>query len=346
MVVGAGVAGLTFARELRSHGVRPLVLERARGVGGRCATRRVDGQPVDHGVAYLHGRTRRFLAEMDAVVNAGSIPDWPRVRDGDGSPCRPEAFERGERRLALAEGVSRFAKHLARDLDVRLETHVVSMRAGATDSSAKEPGWELALASGEIVRARAVALALPAPSAIRLLRTDASLPVTITSLLPLLELVHFVPCLTVIARYAQGTPAPDWDASFPRTSAAIHSILHDSSKRPEGAPLVLVLQARPAFSRARLEDAATGWTQALLEEAAALHGPWIARPESVQSHVWRMARVDPGSELSRPIAVRLDGGEVLGFAGDGFHEAGGIEGAHLSGLALAARFNEMLAPCR
>ena len=49
VVVGAGVAGLQCARRLRDAGLQVVVLDKARGVGGRVATRRVDGQPVDHG---------------------------------------------------------------------------------------------------------------------------------------------------------------------------------------------------------------------------------------------------------------------------------------------------------
>jgi renalase len=53
--------------------------------------------------------------------------------------------------------------------------------------------------------------------------------------------------------------------------------------------------------------------------------------------------VAAGSELAQPVAVRLDGGAALGVAGDGFHAAGGVEGAYLSGLALAERFLERVA---
>jgi len=65
-----------------------------------------------------------------------------------------------------------------------------------------------------------------------------------------------------------------------------------------------------------------------------------AKPELVQAHIWHHARVDGPSRLAAPILVRLDGGAALGLAGDGFHRAGGVEGAYLSGLALADRLME------
>jgi len=337
VVVGAGVAGLALARELRARGRVPLVLERARGVGGRCATRRVDGQAVDHGVAFLHGRDPRFLAALDGLGAAGAIPDWPRVTEGGGVPCQPAAFDGRERRMALATGVSGFAKHLAGGLDVRLEANVEALRLAADPDRA----WEVRLATGETLRTAVLALALPAPSALALLAAMDAPPPAVAALLPVLELVRTLPCLAVIARYPEGTPAPPWEMSLPGGSAAIQAILHDSVKRSAPARLTLVAQARPGWSRSHLDEPRDSWSRALLEEAAVLHGGWIARPELVQAHVWSRARVAAGSELAGPPAVRLDGGAMLGLAGDGFHFAGGVEGAYLSGLALAARLAGM-----
>jgi hypothetical protein len=53
IVVGAGVAGLTCARELRRAGVEVTVLEASDGVGGRVRTDVVDGYLLDRGFQVL-----------------------------------------------------------------------------------------------------------------------------------------------------------------------------------------------------------------------------------------------------------------------------------------------------
>jgi renalase len=331
-IVGAGIAGLTLARALAARGEPPVVLERSRGIGGRCATRRLDdGQPVDHGVGYLHGRSERFCAELAALGAEPGIVSWPRSRSGRGLPCQPEAFEEGVFRFAPSAGVNRLAKHLARGLDVRLESEVVSLQL---DSGQR---WTLALGSGGTIRARTLVLAQPIPSARRLLEDIEDVPAGVASLFPLLDLVLTLPCLAVIARYGESVAPPAWDVSLPESSASIHTILHDSSKRPGQRRLVLVVQARPGYSRQHIGQPAADWTRALLDEAASLHGAWVREPEHVQSHAWHHARVDAPSRLAAPILARLSGGAVLALAGDAFHAAGGVEGAYLSGLALADR---------
>lgn len=339
VVVGAGVSGLSLARELRARGRTPVVLERAAGVGGRCATRRVEGQSVDHGLAFLHGRSTRFLAELAGVRDSTWIHDWPRVREGRGVPCQPRSFDATDTRVAPERGVSSFAKRLAIGLDVRLDSRVEALTV-APPNSRQARRWDLRLASGERFEAKTVALTMPAPSVLGLLRPlDTPVP-AVAALLPVLGLIRVLPCLTVIARYAAGTTIPPWEASYPSEGDAVHTILHDSSKRAGGSRLVLVIQARPRFSRAHLNDPTESWTRALLDGAATLHGDWVRTPDLVQSHTWRHARVSSGSELAGPLVAALDGGATLGIAGDGLHAAGGVEGAYLSGIALAARLTE------
>ncbi|MGW6918657.1 NAD(P)/FAD-dependent oxidoreductase [Kitasatospora sp. NPDC054939] len=54
VVVGAGLAGLTAARELTGHGLTVQVLEATDRIGGRTATRELDGFRLDHGIHLLN----------------------------------------------------------------------------------------------------------------------------------------------------------------------------------------------------------------------------------------------------------------------------------------------------
>lgn len=327
LIVGAGVSGLSCARALSEGGREVLLLERARGVGGRCATRRLDGQGIDHGPAFLHGRDPAFLAAL-AAVPATPLRGWPEAVKGTGQPCQPEAFAAGERRVAFAEGVSAFPRHLASGLDVRLQTTV----------SALEPdGDQVRVRTGkeELLRAETVVLAVAAEQALALLEALPSPAPDVAAARALLKFSHSQACLALLALYPDGAPRPEWQVWYPEDSKVFQLVTHDSSKRPGAARLALMMQGRPSWSRAHLEDPA--WPEALLDEAARLLGPWAARPATTHAHRWRYARSDRASELARPLLLTLPGGGRLGVCGERFAPGGGVEGAWRSGQIMARR---------
>ena len=53
VVVGAGLAGLAAARQIKSHGRSVIVIEAQDGVGGRVRTDKVDGFLLDRGFQVL-----------------------------------------------------------------------------------------------------------------------------------------------------------------------------------------------------------------------------------------------------------------------------------------------------
>jgi monoamine oxidase/GNAT superfamily N-acetyltransferase len=120
VVVGAGLAGLTAARQLVSAGCEVVVVESKSAVGGRIRTDRSLGVPVPLGGGWLHGDVGHPLRDLVTYV----ADDWDDVaihasghgRLGDEvveqidatSDLLHEAFERAEPGESVAQVTARF----------------------------------------------------------------------------------------------------------------------------------------------------------------------------------------------------------------------------------------------
>lgn len=329
VVIGAGVAGLSCARELRRSGIPVVVLERARGVGGRCATRRVaGGQPVDHGVAFLHARSREFGDVLRELDPGGAIPGWPVRVWGPRMACQPNAYRTGRRRLARREGVSVFPKHLASGVDVRLGVTVRAIGPGGDQlvvTSERGERW-----SGNVVVAacavdESVELVAPAVegwegAGVKLERVRA---------------VPVQPAFTVIAGYSLEAPEPAFDMWHPLEATMLHTIAHDSAKRDQPLHRVLVLQGRAGWSEGHRDSDDATWRDELLWETAELLGGWARTPAWSQCHRWLSARVLERHLLGDPVVFLGPRECAVAMIGDAFARDPGLEGAYMSGLALA-----------
>ncbi len=330
LIVGAGVAGLSCARTLRDHGVGVRVLEKSRGVGGRCATRRIEGVSVDHGLAFYHGDHPGFLDAL-LEVDPESRIDWPRRVVGEGPPCQPRAFHEHQQRLAFRNGVSAFPKHLARGVPIILE-------ACATRIDRDGDRLTVVTESGESHPAGSIVLALPAPQAVELLRTldlPASRELIVAT--ELLAGVTMARCLTLIAGYPFATPLPDWDVCYPQDSDTLQMAIQDSTKRPAPAQPVLVLQGRHRWSVEHWDDPPADWAAELLAAANAVCGDEVTRPIWSDTQRWRYARLAGGDALTSPLLLSMGNDCRIGVAGEATADSGGVQGAWLSGRRMARR---------
>jgi len=331
IIVGAGVAGLRCAEELQKAGRRVVVLERSHSVGGRCATRRFQGQAVDFGPMFLHGHQPGFMQALQQVGNAELIRDWPRRIEGNGTPCQPEALRPGVQHITFRAGLKAFPLHLAEKLDVRLETNVVAVRV-------QPGGFELVAADGMLWPCRDLVLALALEQSLRLLETFPACP-EILGFRPLLSMFRSLPCLTLILGYPLESPAVHWDILYPEQSDLLQLVALDSGKRDAPRFGVLVAQARPRWSRQALDSRVPPeeWSEAILDELARLVGPWARHPLWRHPHPWRYARADAASELAQPVQSVFPDGQRLGLAGEIFSPGGGVQAAWTSGTRMAAR---------
>ncbi len=322
IVIGAGLSGLLAAAGLQSGGVRVLVLDKGRGVGGRLATRRTDAGVFDHGAQFFTARDPQFQMRVEAWQKAGIVEAW-----ATGFALAAGGFKRdGQARFRGSNGMSSIAKHLEQNLDVRLNARVVAVRTGGD-------GWLVTTASGEHFSGRALLLTPPVPQSLELLATgDFLLPESVRGELGQIE---YAPCLAVLAQLAGPSLIPPpgglWFEGEPISWMADNQAKGVSS----AAGAAVTIHAGQQFSRAHWETPEGEVTAAMLAVAA----PWLGSvPVQTQLHRWR---------YSLPLRVHSERCVVVSapaplvFAGDAF---GGprVEGAALSGMAAGAALLEML----
>ncbi|MCK6551869.1 FAD-dependent oxidoreductase [Myxococcota bacterium] len=316
-IVGAGIAGALAARTLADAGWRVMIVDKSRGVGGRCATRREEGLAFDHGAQYFTARAPRFAARVETWAAAGVIAPW-NARFGTFHRGHVEPADVHPRWVAVP-GMSALAKHVLGPLPVRTGAKVSSVaRSGDT--------WTLALEDGELVGGFDVVIStLPAPQAASLVEGTSS------TLALAARQVELDPCWTVMAAFDAPVALP-LDGARVDDGGPLGWVAREASKpgRSATGPDAWVLQASHAWSRAHVEDDPARVAPALLDAFARLTGGAAPIATHVRTHRWRYAK--PITPAGVPFLADATGTLVL--AGDWLLGAK-LEAAAASGIAAA-----------
>jgi photolyase PhrII len=347
-VVGSGIAGLACARTLRDHGLSPVVFDKGRRPGGRCATRESRERPYavfDHGAQYFTARDPAFRRLVASWVHDGRVARWPgsyAAVEGSRVLERQTSHD-GARWVGVPSMVS-LAEHVASDLDVRQGVRVGAVRArGAALELDADDGSPL----GEY---DVVVVTTPPEQAVPLVADSPALAAAAAR-------AELDPCWAVLAECTEPVEAPADALGF--DGRVLAWCARDSSKpgRPDGERWVL--HATPEWSRSNLDRSRDEVGRELWDtfrrRIERLDG---TAPESatVQAHLWRYARastgaleagaspgdgVPPGGAASAHTshggAALYDPSTGLVLAGDGVGGTSRIESAWLSGVAAAAR---------
>ena len=318
-IVGAGVAGLTAARQLAGS-FDVTVLDKARGVGGRLATRRIGDATVDHGAQFITTHTTEFARTVAGWERAGVARPWFRGRIGPAGATDAD----GHLRYRGVGTMNAIAKHLAEGLDVRLRTRVVALRpAGAA--------WRLRVDDGSERMADAVVLTAPVPQALELLAAGAVRLAGPDE--DALRAVRYEPCLAVLAALAGPSGLAPPGAVDP-DDGPIDWMADNHLKGVSAVPAVTI-HATAAHSRAHWDTPDDAVAAELLHAAALASEPVDGL---VQVQRWRFAR----PVLVHPDPCLIAGGlPPLVFAGDAFGGAK-VEGAAAAGVAAAAAVGSLL----
>lgn len=315
LIVGAGISGLLAARLLQANDVDVTVLDKARGVGGRMATRRIHDAVFDHGAQYFTARDPIFKQLINRMTLVGAAKEW-----AHGFSMADGTFKNtGEPRFRGAEGMTSIPKYIAQSLDVRLQTKV-------TRIDLLNEQWQLTAEHGESFSSDALIVTSPVPQSLNMMAAgNFTLPTDAQSAL---EAIDYDPCIAVMVllNAAGNIPQPGgvWHSGEP-----IYWIGDNQQKGISPQHQAVTIHAGPEFSDQHIDDLDQAG-QRLLEAAA----DWLGGLDNVQDyqvHGWRYSHPQV---LYPNECLKIDEPLPLIFAGDAF--AGPrVEGAALSGIAAA-----------
>jgi len=100
-IIGAGMAGVSAGRLLADRGHTVTLLEKSRGCGGRCATKRWEGHIVDHGAQYFTMRHPDFCAAVQQACGEALCRITAPVLDENGVPLPDRCYFAGDALTAL-----------------------------------------------------------------------------------------------------------------------------------------------------------------------------------------------------------------------------------------------------
>lgn len=320
-IIGAGIAGITLARQLQDI-AEVRVFEKSRGFGGRMATRRTGLYRFDHGAQFFTARSKQFQSLINGYVANSQIAAWqPRVLtlDTKKKPFKREWFEP---HYVAVPGMNNLCKVLAQELNVILETRVANIEAD-------EKGWLLKDSDGErLGQFDWVISSSPAPQA------DEILPECFAYKSELSD-VAFSPCFSLMLGF-KSSPKLNFDAAVVRNSV-LGWIALNSNKQGRPPFFSLVVHSDNEWAQEQLEcdlDAVRHNMLAALDE---LLGGQLPPPDHIAIHRWKNAKTEKSLEED----FLLDESNGLAACGDW---CGGnrVEDAYLSALKLGKHLKTIL----
>lgn len=314
-IVGAGLCGATAARVLIDAGYAVTVFDKARGPGGRTATRRTETASFDHGAQYFTARDARFVGAVARWQQLGLVAPWtPRLWAIDAGGSRQ--MHPTESRWVGVPAMPALAAEL-------LSGVAVNYAATVTTSELASGGWRIGLADGrEFAGFDCLISTLPAPQAAAMWPRE--------PLVAAISELSFLPCWALMVEFAEPLDTPV-DAAFVN-HGPLSWIARNNSKQGRPKAECWVIHAGTAFSEAHLEQRPEVMAPMLLQALAESLAIDLPAVRWLRAHRWRYALAQSPLQAG----ALWDAPRRFGLGGDWCHGSR-VEGAYLSGLALAER---------
>ena len=332
LIIGAGLSGLAAAQTLHTLGESVVVVEKARGPGGRMSTRHEQlgehAVSFDHGAQFLRSHDPGFRQVMDAWERDRWIAPWR------GQFVRIEgdtlAAEEGRLRYAPGPGMNRICQEYADRLQDRVqyqsritELHEDSGRVFASTEDGNTVG-----------AFRAAICTAPGPQTAQLL--EGFRP----SLATAAASTSYAPCLATMVAFPK-RPSVEWCAASIK-NGPLSFVAEDNARPGHQQPLGpsrWILHASATWSTEHIEQDPEVFAKLMLEAFGQLPGvKELEQPVHLRGHRWRFALVEKTTMAS---TAQVEGNPPVAIAGD-WCEGPRIEAAWCSGVRAASAIRKAL----
>ena len=318
-ILGAGIAGLSAAREMQAQGLSVKLYDKSRGVGGRMSTRYAGDWEFDHGAQFFTVQDAGFKAEIDKAVQDGVVTPWLAralyLKSGS------LTTDTGRDRYVGTPRMNSLPKYWANGLDVELGRRVHNVKR----QNAK---WTLEFEGGSSEAGFDVVVStLPPAQAQKVLPSD-------FVEMQAIEAAKMHVCFCLMIGLAQPL-VMGWDTLRVKDLPVDWIAMNNAKPGRNPKLATLVVHSTPEWSDEHA-DADRDWVQEqMLKAVSALVGLPLEQSPHIALHRWLYA-----SSQASPDIPCLVGSKIV-VAGD-WCLGGRVQGAWMSGRAAAQAALKML----
>lgn len=276
-IVGAGLAGITAARELqKNHDV--TVFEKSRGVSGRLATRDATPWQFDHGAQHIFAKSDAFVTFIKDLKKQGCVELWSArfAEIKDNQVQRVAQWGDGKlHHYVGVPGMNAMVQHLAQDCQLRFNSRIYHI-------AREDDKWHLQVENGAVEAFDWCIIAIPQAQALELCVGAVAVPAE-------LHQIKMKACFALMLGFDE-LPDFGWDVAMVH-SPVLSWMSVDSSKPQRPDKPAMVIHAKNAWADENI-DMPLEEVQAVMLAAVREIIPSLPEPKHMDSQRWLYANVD------------------------------------------------------
>lgn len=319
-IIGAGISGLTVAKELAKLN-EIVVFDKSRGIGGRMATRRVDGYHFDHGAQFFTAKSEEFKELCQKAKSDRIIEEWNCnfVEIIENKINKKWQFGNDKAHFVAKPQMNSLCKYMGKDLNILTAKQIASVNFDNNK-------WSLKTLENEIFEDfDYLILAIPSHQAVNLIPAN-------FKYFDIVANIKMSGCFTLMLGFYEDINF-EFDAALVKESN-ISWISVNSSKpeRPKG--LSLVVNSSNKWADENIEEDLEIVKEKMITSLKKIIDFDFKNINYQNIHRWRYANAD----LRQGDKSLFDQNLNLGICGD-YLISGRVENAFLSGLDLYKNIN-------